>query len=196
MKARQKARAPTHGLVIAEGAVNRNRPLDRAQSVIEPADGVCRAGELLEHISLLGHAQPIDEVRGATIEEVRLTVGLQGRSPAGSDERVLADDASCTRPLGVVDDLGRIRLRVDQDVQDLGMQAPSLCDRNARPDRMPRQLVPEADVGRADLEQLSALRFHRGIDPSRHQRVQQGRTHATRNDRDELDQPARGFVQP
>ena len=46
------------------------------------------------------------------------------------------------------------------------MQPPPRRDRDARPDRVPRQLVPEADVPRLDLEQLPALRLLRRLGPA------------------------------
>ena len=66
------------------------------------------------------------------------------------------------------------------------MEAASRGDRDVRPDRIPRQLVPEAHVLRIDLEQLPAFRLLRGRRPLGHHGVQHRRGDAVRHDADEL----------
>ena len=181
---------------VSELVVDRDRPQDRGERVLEPADGVCRARQLLEHGRQLGCRQPIAEGRGASIERVGLAVGLHPRRSTRRDDRVVADDLLRARRLRMVDDVRRVGVRGEQGFQDLGVETPPGGGRDARPDRVPRELVAETDVRRADLEQLSSLGLDRGLGPARHDFVQQARAQAARNDGDELDQVARGIVEP
>jgi hypothetical protein len=127
---------------------------------------------------------------------VGLPVGLQGRGTPRRAERVLGDDVLCARGLSVVHDVGRIGLAGEQRGEDLAVQAPPGGDRHARPDCVPRQLVPEAHVAGSDLEQLPSLGLLRRSRPARHDGVQQRGRDAVRHDRDELDQVPRRVVEP
>ena len=96
----------------------------------------------------------------------------------------------------MVDDVGRIGVGSEQRLEDLGVEAPPRGDRDARPDRVPRELVPEADVSRIDLEQLPALRLFRRDGPAGHHGVEHRRPDATGNHRHQLDEASCGIVEP
>ena len=68
--------------------------------------------------------------------------------------------------------------------------------RQARADRIAGELVPEANVGRVDLEQLPPLRLLGGERPAGQHGVEHRRGHAARDDRDQLDEPSRVVVEP
>jgi hypothetical protein len=76
------------------------------------------------------------------------------------------------------------------------VQPPPLGDREARTNGVPRELVPVVDVRRADLEQPVALRLHGGRGPAGHDRIEERRANAVRDDGDELDEPALAVVEP
>ena len=122
-------------------AGRRRRPRPPAPRAPPPA----RAGE------------PVEECRGAAVVGVRLAVRVERRRPPRGDERVVGDDVLRARGLGVVDDVGRVGVGREQRREDLGVQPPPRRDRDARPDRVARELVPEANVARVDLEQRPAL---------------------------------------
>ena len=82
----------------------------------------------------------------APVVGVRLAVRLERRRPPRGDERVLGDDVLGARGLGVVDDVAGSAFAASSACEDLGVQPPPRRDREARPDRVPRQLVAEADV--------------------------------------------------
>ena len=77
---------------------------------------------------------------------VGLPIRLQRRRSTRGDECVLGDDILGPGDFGVVDDVGRVGVRGQQGPQDLGVEAAPRDDRDARPDRVPCQLVAEANV--------------------------------------------------
>ena len=119
----------------------------------------------------------------------------RGSAPRG-DGRVLGDDVVLGCRLGVVDDLRRVGAGLEQRGEDPGMDATPRGSGHARRDRMAGQLVPEADVAGLDLEQPAALRLLGGRGPVRHHRVEHRDGHAVRDHRHELEQNARGMVEP
>ena len=76
------------------------------------------------------------------------------------------------------------------------MQAASPGDRNARANRVARQLVTEAHVPWLDLEQLAPLGLGRCRAPVRHHGIEHRGRDAPRHDRDQLDQVAFLLVEP
>ena len=60
---RKEPRAPAHGRLVAELALDLDRALDRGERVVEPAHDVRDRRQLLERGRLLGRRQPVDEVR-------------------------------------------------------------------------------------------------------------------------------------
>ena len=106
--------------------------------------------------------------RRAPVVGVRLAIRLQRRRTARGDERVVGDDVLRARGFRVVDDVGRVGIRLEQRLEDLGVEAAPRRDREARPERVPCQLVAEAYVGGIDLEQPPALRLDGGAGPARH----------------------------
>ena len=88
----------------------------------------------------------------------------------------------------MVDDVGRVGVGREQRLQDLGMEPPAGRGRDARADRVTRELVAEADVGAVDLEQLPALGLLRRHRPVGHDGVEDGGADAAGHDRYELDQ--------
>ena len=176
-------------------SIDLDRARDRGERDLEAADVVGDHGQLLEHDRLLGRRQPVDERRGAQVVRVRLPVGIERRRVSRGDERVVGDDALGARGLGVVDDVRGVCVGGQQRRKDLAVQPPSRDDRDARPDRVSRQLVPEANVRRVDLEQLPALGLLRCRGPVGHDLVEQRRAHGVRDDGDELDDPPGGIVE-
>ena len=168
VEARQDPRAAADGRLVAELS---RRSRSRARSPGRRP----RAGRRRTRRSPAPRARPPARARGsrstksrrAPVVRVRLAVRLQRRRSPRGDERVLGDDVLRARGLRVVDDVGRIGVRGQQRLEDLGVQAAPRGDRDARPDRVPRQLVPEANVARVDLEQLPALRLLRRRGPVR-----------------------------
>ncbi len=76
------------------------------------------------------------------------------------------------------------------------MEPPPRRDRDARPDRIARELVAEADVAGVDLEQRPALGLLRRRGPVGQNDVEHGRGDTIRHDRDQLDQPPLVLGQP
>ena len=72
----------------------------------------------------------------------------------------------------MVDDVGRVGVRGQQRVDDLAVVATPRRDGEARPDRLARELVAEADVRRVDLEQSPTLGLDRGRGPAGQRHVQ------------------------
>jgi len=70
----------------------------------------------------------------------RLAVRGQRGRPAGRDQDVLGDDVGGPGGLGVVDDVGRVGTRLEQRLEDRGVQPAARRDRNARDDRVAREL--------------------------------------------------------
>ena len=183
-------RATRDGRQLTQVLVDHARALDRGEGFLKPADEVRGRCNLFEHGRSLGRRQPAGEVRGAPVMRVRLAIRLQRRCPPRGDERVVGDDVLVARGFRVVDDVGRVCVRRQQRLEDLRVEAASRGDRQARPDRMPCQLVAEANVSRIDLEQRVALRLLRGRRPGRHHRVEQRSPDAAGHDRDQLDDAA------
>ena len=90
----------------------------------------------------------------------------------------------------MVDDVGRIGVGREQRREDLGVQPPARRCRNARADRVARELVAEADVRVVHLEQLPAFGLLGRHGPVRHDDVEDGGSNAAGHDRNELDQVA------
>ena len=111
--------------------MNRDRPLDRGQRLVEPVDDVRGPGELLEHRRLLDRWSSIDECRCPSVMGVRLPVRLERRCPSCGDERVGGDDILGARRFGVVHDVGRVGVGRQKDREDLGVQAAPGGDRDA-----------------------------------------------------------------
>ena len=95
----------------------------------------------------------------------------------------------------MVDDVGRIGVGREQRREDLGVKPPAGRCRNARADRVTRELVAEADVGVVHLEQLPAFGLLGRHRPVGHDDVEDGGADAAGHDRDELDQMAIRAVQ-
>ena len=181
---------------VTQLRVDPDRAVDRAEGVVDPGDHVGSVRQLLQRGRLLRRRKPLEEGRRAPVVGVRLPVRLQRRRSPRGDERVLGDDVLGARRFRVVDDVGRIGVGVPQGPEDLGMKTAPRSDREARQDRIPRQLVPEANVPGVDLEQLPPLRLLGRRGPVRHHRVQQRRGDAVRDDRDQLHEPPRSVVEP
>ena len=112
-------------------------------------DDVRGARELLVDAARARRAGGGREVGGSAVVRERLAVRAERHRAARRDQRVLGDDVRRTRRLRVVDDVRRVCAGLEKRLEDLAVQAPSLGDREARPDRVPRELVPVVDVRRA-----------------------------------------------
>ena len=126
---------------------------------------------------------------------VRLPVRLERRRPPRGDEREVGDHLVGAGRLRVMHHVGRVGIRREQDVQDLRVQPAAARNRDARPDRVARQLVAEVNVGGVDLEQLAALRLLGRGGPVGHHGVEQWYAHAVRHHRNELDEAAAARVE-
>ena len=189
-------RAAAEGRPVAQRGPLGDRPLDRVERVVEPVDGVRGARQFLERGRPLGRGESVEEDGRASVMGVGLAVRVECRRPSGSDERVLGDDVLGAGGFGVVDDVGGVGVRGQQGLEDLGVEAAPRGGRDARPDRIARELVAEAHVARVDLEQRPTLRLLRGRLPAGHDNVQHGDVHPRGHDRDQLQQPARVVVEP
>jgi hypothetical protein len=196
VKPRQRQGGTAPRLLVAQLSVDRDRPFDRREGVVEPTDGVRSTRELFEDGCLVGRSLTTDEHGGASVVGVRLPIRVQRRSSPRGDQCVLGDHGLGARGLRMVDDVCRVGVRGEQGLEDLGVEAAPRSDRDAGSDRVPGQLVAETNVRRVDLEQLPALRFLRRGSPAGHHRVQQGGAHAGRDNRDELHQAACGLLEP
>ena len=174
---------------VAQGGPLRDRALDRAEGVVEPVDRVRRGRQLFERRRPLVRGQPVEERRRAPVVGVRLAVRVERRRPPRRHERVVRNDVLGARRFGVVDDVGRVGVGCQEGREDLGVEPPSGRDRDARPDRVARELVAELHVPRVNLEQRPALRLLRGRRPAGQDGVEHGRCDTVRDDRDELDEP-------
>ena len=183
--------APSRSTV--HSAIDRSIACER---VLEPVDRVRRARQLLEDGRTLGRGKPVEECGRAAIVGVRLAVRVERRRPPGRDERIVGDDVLRARGLGVVDDVGGIGIGCEERREDLGVEPPARRDRDARSDRVARELVAEAHVARVDLEQRPALGLLRRRGPVGQDDVEHGGGDAIRHDRDKLDQPPLVLGQP
>ena len=196
MEARQHARAPAERRLVAELAVDRDRGLDGAEALVEAPDEIRRGGELLQQVGLLQLGQPAGEVGGAAVVEVRLAVRLERGRAARGHERVLAHDLLVGGRLGVVHDVGRVRVRGEQCREHRGVQAAAAQRRKAGQHRVPRELVAEPHVGAVQLQQLAPLRLLRGGGPAGQHAVEHVGAHPVRHHRHQLHEAARGVVEP
>ena len=155
---RENARATANALRVAELAPDADRAVDRRERLVEAVHVVGRLGELLEHRSRAPRVEPVGEVGGAAIVGVGLPVGVERGCAACRDERVVGNDVVETRALCVVDDQRRVAAAGHERVDD-ALVKPR-CSRGGRKrgcDRVPGELVAEADVLRVDGEELPPL---------------------------------------
>ena len=96
----------------------------------------------------------------------------------------------------MVDDLGRFGAQLEKPLEDLGVQPAPHRRRNRGMDGGAGELVPEADVARSHVEQVTPLRVRGGIRPVGEDPVEERRRHTSRHDRDQLDEPPRRLVEP
>ena len=174
---------------VAQDGPLRDRALDRTEGVIEPVDRVGGGRQLFERRRPLVRGQPVEERRRAAVVGVRLAVRVDRRRAPRRHERIVGDDALGARRFGVVDDVGRVGVGRQERRKDLGVEPPSGRDRDARPDRVARELVAELHVPRVNLEQRPALRLLRSRRPVGQDGVEHGGGDTVRDDRDELDEP-------
>ena len=192
----QDQRAAAERRPVVERGPLRDRALDRRKGVLEPVDGVAAVASS----SSTAACRLRDAGRGGS------TRAGSGSTPPGSSRAAAArraasarirDDVLRARGLGMVDDVGRIRVGSQEHLEDLGVEPPTRGDREARPNRVSCQLVPEPHVARRRREQLPAApappprAAHAGITASSTQVLE-----SVRHDGDELDQAARVVVEP
>ena len=176
--------------------MDRDRGLDGAEALVEAPDEIRRGGELLQQVGLLQLGQPAGEVGGAAVVEVRLAVRLESGRAARGHERVLAHDLLVCRRLGVVHDVGRVRVRGEQGREHRGVEAAAAQRGEARQHRVARELVAEPHVAPSSSSSWrrsgsSAAAAQPGITPS-----STSVRDPVRHHRHQLHEAARGVVEP
>ena len=175
-----------------------DRALDRAEGVVEAADEVGGRRELLEQVRLLERRQPLGEVRGPPVVGVRLPVRLERRGTARGDERVLAHHVLVAGGLRVVHDVGGVGAGGQRSAPrtcawSCGAARRSGCSTGPRcaPARGGSARRLPAISSSCRRSGSSAATGQPGISSS-----STAVAHAVRHDRDELDETARGVVEP